>query len=118
MATELERLEERLEFELKDAHYGEGNSSRISFEDWLRAMADNDRGILQGAARDLLAIKALPELRAACAGLVAAASGVLRTNGLCNTEGGESNQRLLAHNFGCLATEVEAARKLIKAGVP
>lgn len=40
-----------LHAELLDAWEGEGNSSRISFRDWLRDMANNPRGTLQDAAK-------------------------------------------------------------------
>lgn len=42
-----------LETELRDAWEGEGNSDRITFDEWLDAMADNDRGTLQDAAKKL-----------------------------------------------------------------
>lgn len=49
-----ERIDE-LEFELTDAHEGEGND--ISFEDWLSAMASNDDGTLQEAAKELIGLR-------------------------------------------------------------
>jgi hypothetical protein len=45
---------ERLRAELVDAWQGEGNSSRVSFEKWVRDMADNPRGTLQEAAQKWL----------------------------------------------------------------
>lgn len=49
--------EDGLKFELTDAWKGEGNSSRVTFDEWLANMADNDRGTLQKAAQRLLELR-------------------------------------------------------------
>lgn len=54
----IERIE-HLELELQDAHEGEGNDGK--FDAWLKAMADNDAGTLQGAASELIALRELQE---------------------------------------------------------
>ena len=40
-----------LEAELRDAWQGEGNSQRVTFNNWIEAMANNDSGTLQQAAQ-------------------------------------------------------------------
>lgn len=54
------KLPDILRSELMDAWQGEGNSSRVSFADWLFAMAQNEQGTLRDAARDYLAIAWAP----------------------------------------------------------
>lgn len=49
--SELQRYD-FLQTELQDACIGEGN--RTTFIKWCRAMAKNDRGILQNAAKEYL----------------------------------------------------------------
>jgi hypothetical protein len=65
-----------LNAELRDAWTGEGNSARVTFHEWLEAMADNNRGTLQDAAREYIALErgcdAAAELLEALAGFASA----------------------------------------------
>jgi hypothetical protein len=45
-----------LELELWDAWIGEGNSKKYTFKEWVNEMADNDKGILQDAAKEYLGL--------------------------------------------------------------
>jgi hypothetical protein len=47
-----------LERELKEAYEDEGNRARITWPEWLSAMANNPRGTLQDAAHQLTALGA------------------------------------------------------------
>jgi hypothetical protein len=44
----------KLQFELWDAYEGEGNAERVTFLQWIRDMAANDKGTLQEAAKRYL----------------------------------------------------------------
>lgn len=56
-------IDKQRETELRDAWEGEGNSTRVTFEKWVAAMADNDSGTLQESAKLYLAAKTLENER-------------------------------------------------------
>ena len=56
----IERIDE-LETELTDAYEGEGNSPRLTFDEWVTNAADDDAHTLQDAAREFKALKAVAD---------------------------------------------------------
>lgn len=56
----IERIDE-LETELTAAYEGEGNSPRLTFDEWVTNAADDDAHTLQDAAREFKALKAVAD---------------------------------------------------------